>query len=185
MGMSKHGRNFFTISGICFFVPGVWLILFWPHMGGDIFVVCKSVFGGSSLIALAILLHKGKKDNSLVITSGITVAAMGLNYGGFVFAAYGLLFLIFLLNAMPSFHKAVSILNKLWFLPGALCMIVCISRILYMKSRYSSLILIWTFTMHLFFVAVAAVGMLLAGLWVKEDFIQKKFEEKKTQGRKV
>ena len=185
MGTSKHGKNFFTISGMCFLVLGVWLIFFWPHMGGDIFVVCKSVFGGSSLIALAILLLKGKKDISLVITSEITVAAMGLNYGVFVFAAYGLLFLIFLLNVRPFFHKAANILNKLWFLPGALCMIVCISRILYMKSRYSSLILIWTFVLHWFFVAVAAVGMLLAGLWVREYFIQEAFGEKKTQGREV
>ena len=185
MGISKHGRNFSTIAGICFLVSSVWLIFFWPHMGGDIFVVCKSVFGGSSLIALAILLHKGKKDISLMITSGITLVAMGLNYGGFVFAAYGLLFLIFLLNEMPSFHKAASIINKVWFLPGALCMIVCISRIIYMKSLYSSLILIWNFVLHLFFVAVAAVGMLLAGLWVRGDFIQEAFEKKKTQGREI
>lgn len=165
MNTSKKARIYSIIGAVCFTVYALSSI-FQLFIDEYRFLTSTDELWWAFLIGMAILLFVGKKNIGFIIVTGFGLGVQLYPlieyqlYYNIMFCvkplAYGLLFVLFLVNVVPPLSKKISMTRSLYYIPAVVYMVGYLT-VAMPRGEY------------FIFPAINAAGMLFAGLWLKAD----------------
>lgn len=124
-------------------------------------------------IAFAVLLFLRKRNIGIVTVSGVYVLLRIYNmilhvslHGTLDFFASVCLFVLIVLNCIPSLTKKAKITKVLWFVPGAITLMNCLINWIRIIRTYQS-----PNWINVMINLIQIATFILIGLWLKEDYV--------------
>lgn len=173
MQESKNGKLFALIGAICFTAYVAYSVINGFYVASifeDYPITWERVVWWAVYIVLAVLLYLKKKNIALLIPSALSVI-MGVYYLTEYVSFYNfmyfimnvLLFILLLINVIPSMKNSVGVTRVLCFIPAVLYFAITLYE--WIRWEYFRNILgLW---IHMLFMLVEGVGYLFLGLWLK------------------